>query len=104
LDDNHKEKLESLKREAQVAQRMSLIASFSGIIAIPFAFLGILLDNTVLSAASLCWLVSHFIGYITRILQEEQKQLATRLSSIESSVASREQVESASLSHRASWN
>lgn len=83
---------------------MALVATFSGVIAIPFVFLGILLGNTALSAASLCWLVSHFIGYITRVLQEEQKQYAARLSFIESSAPPRERVEGGPVNRHISWN
>jgi hypothetical protein len=79
LDQEVKKNLEKLREQAQSARVLTNLASLSGITAIPFAFVGIFIGNTALAVASLCWLISHFVGYITRMLQEEHKQAETRL-------------------------
>lgn len=66
---------------------LSNIFSLSGISAAPFVFIGILSGNKVLAVASLCWLLSHFIGYLTRMVHEEHKQLCTRLHIAETSLS-----------------
>lgn len=66
---------------------LSNLFSLSGISAAPFVLIGILSGNKVLAVASLCWLLSHFVGYLTRMVHEEHKQLCARLHIIEASLS-----------------
>ena len=87
MDQASKKVLEIFRERAERARTLSNLSSFSGIAAIPFTFVGIFSNNKALAAASLCWLVSHFVGYITRMLQEEQKQAAMRLEIAEATLS-----------------
>jgi hypothetical protein len=105
LDQEVKKDLEKLREQAQSARVLTNLASLSGIAAIPFAFVGIFIGNTALAAAALCWLVSHFVGYITRMLQEEHKQAETRLYLAEAAAQlNRTRPSGSPFSHRVSLN
>jgi len=90
LDQEAKKILESFRERANQARTLSNFSSFSGIASIPFAFAGIFTGNQALAAASLCWLVSHFVGYITPMLQEEQRQAVMRLEVAEATLSARQ--------------
>lgn len=90
MDQEAKKILESFRERANTARTLSSVFSFSGIASIPFVFAGIFIGNQALAAASLCWLVSHFIGYITRMLQEEQKQAIMRFEVAEATLSARQ--------------
>lgn len=68
-----------MRDQAQSARALSNLASLSGIAAIPFLFAGVIIGNRLIAIGSLCWLVSHFIGYMTRMIQDEHKQALNRL-------------------------
>ena len=104
LDQEAKKILDSFRERANHARTLGNVSSFSGIAAIPFAFAGIFAGNQALAAASLCWLVSHFVGYITRMLQEEQKQAIMRLEVAEATFAARSSGQGGPLPHRVSMN
>jgi hypothetical protein len=104
LDQEPKKILESFRSQVHNAKTLSGIASFSGVIAIPFTFAGILIGNQALAAASLCWLVSHFVGYITRMLQEEHRQAVARLELAEATFSARRPTHEGPLPNRVSLN
>jgi len=88
----------------RMASLLSNIASFSGIIAIPFAFVGVFTGNKIIATARLCWLVSHFIGYITRMLQEEHKEAIMRLGIAEATFSAKRFPQEGPLPRRVSMN
>ncbi len=104
LDQEAKKILDSFRERADRARTLSTLSAFSGIAAIPFAFAGIFAGNQALAAASLCWLVSHFVGYITRMLQEEQKQAVMRFEVAEATLAAKTASQDGSLPRRVSMN
>jgi hypothetical protein len=79
LEQEAKKILEKMREQAQSARTLSNFASFSGVAAIPFLFIGVIVGSKLLAISSLCWLVSHFIGYMTRMIQDEHKQALNRL-------------------------
>jgi hypothetical protein len=104
LDQERKKILENLQEQVQVTKTMSTLTSFSGIAAIPFAFIGVATTNKVLAACSLCWLVSYFIGYITRMTQEEHKQALMRFNIAEATFSTKDQPKTSRFQHRMSLN
>jgi len=104
LDQEAKKILDSFREQAQRARTLSNFASFSGIAAIPFVFVGIFGSNKTLATASLCWLVSHFVGYITRMLQEEQKQTMMRFEVAEATLSRRQNADNGPLPRSVSMN
>jgi hypothetical protein len=104
LDQEPKKILENFRSQVQNTRTLSGVASFSGVVAIPFTFTGIIVGNQALAAASLCWLVSHFVGYITRMLQEEHRQAIARFELAEATFSARRPINEGPLPNRVSLN
>lgn len=104
LDQETKKILEGFREQAQRARTLGNFAAFSGIAAIPFIFVGIFSGNKALAAASLCWLVSHFVGYIARMLQEEQRQATMRFEVAEATLSARQRSSDGPLPRSVSMN
>lgn len=71
--------LKELKAREDSARRFSNLFSWSGVIAIPPLCAGVLMGNKILAIGSLCWFVSHFVGYLTRMIHDEHKDSVTKL-------------------------
>ena len=104
MDQESKKILESLRARTQAARLLSGIASFSGIAAIPFIFIGIFANNQALAAASLCWLVGNCAGYIARIFQEEHQESIVRLGIAEATFSAKALSQDGPLPRRVSMN
>lgn len=98
----NKEILDDLKERESSARIFSNIFSWTGIIAVPSLAVGILTGNKILAISSLCWFVSHFIGYLTRMIHEEHKTLAAKLQCAEFSVNAEK--ETATFRHKMTLN
>jgi hypothetical protein len=96
--------LSALQEQVNTTSRLNTISSFSGIVAIPFAFAGVIAGNQILSASALCWLVSHFIGYITRMIHEEHQQAVSRLNIAEATFLAKESLGQKPSPHHVSLN
>lgn len=104
MSQQSKGNIEALRDHAQSLNTLSQIASFSGIIAIPFSFVGIVFGNKALSVGALCWLVSHFVGYITRMIQEDQKRAIAELEAAEAALLAQRSSLGKSIPNRMSLN
>lgn len=82
-----------LKDLAEAKKNLNIqigIIACSTLISIPLSLIGIAIDNNALAVGSICWLVSHFIGYTSCKIVYERNAIQHSLDAIKRTEQSRE--------------
>lgn len=84
--------IEILRNREQSLENQIAILAYTALIGAPLTLIGAIAGNRTLTVASLCWLVSHFIGYIARSIQEDRKEVLAKIKLLEAAQESEQAV------------